>query len=189
MEYVKLFVTIFIFYVSNISFAQLEDDNCYAAIFTEGTKDCDDFQNDIFICSLNIEIAPENDEGTNSMLLYGFMEVKEDLGEEYEVQLNVWKDIGTGLQFMYSIEGNLCDSLKRDDTPWKPMVEALKTSDCPVATGVYPVKNMTMSLDFAENVMNHEFCGDYLTKIIIMTLDKQISCYQLSIAVEEVPCE
>ncbi|XP_052739369.1 uncharacterized protein LOC112058340 [Bicyclus anynana] len=116
------------------------------------------------------------------------MEVVEDFDEDYAVILNIWKDIGAGKQFMYNIEGNLCESMKRNDTPWYPLVQALHT-ECPVKKGVYPVENLVMSLEFAKNVLNHEFCGDYIVEVSIGTIETPISCYEIGVAIEEVSCE
>lgn len=50
----------------------------------------------------------------------------------FQVSINVWKDIGTGPQYMYSMESNLCDCLSKNDTPFYPLVQALGTTSCPV---------------------------------------------------------
>ncbi|XP_045768451.1 uncharacterized protein LOC123869515 isoform X2 [Maniola jurtina] len=187
MECVMFFVFLVVVLCSNVSYAQLEDE-CYFAMFNKGTEPCSDFENERLICSLDIEIVPKSDDEDGGIMLTGEMDIKEDLGEEYEIELNVWKEVGSTKEYMYSIEGNLCDSLKMNNTPWKPFVEALQTTDCPVLKGVYKVDKLRMSLDFAKPFMKSEFCGNYVVDMSMRQISDKMSCYEIGLEIEEGSC-
>lgn len=34
---------------------------------------------------------------------------------------------------MYSVGGNLCESISKNDTPWWPLVESFNKTSCPIA--------------------------------------------------------
>ncbi|XP_034826747.1 uncharacterized protein CheA87a [Maniola hyperantus] len=189
MEYVMFFIILLsVLLCSNVSYAQLEK-QCYATMFNKGTEACSDFENERIICNLRMEIIPKSDDEEGGYMLSGEMDIKEDLDEEYGVELKVWKELETGKNYLYSVEGNLCDSLKMNDTPWKPFADALQTTDCPVLKGVYKVDKLRLDLDFAEPFKKEEFCGNYVVEISMKKGPSDKMCYEIGVEIEETPCE
>ncbi|XP_046962500.1 uncharacterized protein LOC124531955 [Vanessa cardui] len=176
---------LFTLYVQN-SIAE-SDDVYYVANFNDEVKDCDGFQNDFFKCNdLTVGIINGESDGEDSLGLSGRLDLLADIIDEYTIDLKVWKETDLAKEFMYTVSGNLCASLQKEDTPWWPLVQGLKATECPIKTGEYPIENMAMSLDFAKDVLRHEFVGDYEIELSILDLtETQLSCHIISVGISE----
>ncbi|XP_050346890.1 uncharacterized protein LOC126771176 [Nymphalis io] len=159
------------------------DDVYYVADFNDEIKDCDGFKNDMFKCdSLKVGTI----DGGDSLGLSGNLYVLADITDEYSVDLKVWKETDLAKEFMYTVAGNLCSSLHKKDTPWWPLVQSLNASECPIKKDDYPIDNMAMSLDFAKDVLRHEFVGDYEIQLSMLDLtETQLSCHIISVGISE----
>ncbi|CAH2108478.1 unnamed protein product [Euphydryas editha] len=164
-----------------------ENDVYYVAEFTDEIRDCDDFENDVFKCnSLTVSHITGDGDEEGKLGLSGKLELLADIIDEYTIDLKVWKETDLSKEFMYAISGNICGTLKKEDTPWWPFVKSLNTSECPIKHGEYPVDNMVLSLDFARGVLRHEFVGEYIIELsIVDQLEKQLSCHILSAGISE----
>nr|XP_026501010.1 uncharacterized protein LOC113404354 [Vanessa tameamea] len=176
---------LFMLFVQN-NIAQ-SDDVYYVANFNDEVKDCDGFQNDFFKCnSLTVGITNGESDGEDSLGLSGRVDLLADITDEYSIDLKVWKETDLAKEFMYAVAGNLCGSLKKKDTPWWPLIQGLKATECPIKTAEYPIENMAMSLDFAKDVLRHEFVGDYEIQLSILDLtETQLSCHIISVGITE----
>ncbi|XP_045447357.1 uncharacterized protein LOC123655637 [Melitaea cinxia] len=169
------------------SFSQ-ENDVYYVAEFTDEIRDCDGFENNVFKCnSLTVSyIKGEEEEEEGKLGLSGKLELLADITDEYSIDLKVWKQTDLAKEFMYAISGSICATLHKEDTPWWPLVKSLKSSECPIKQKEYPIDNMVLSLDFAKDVLRHEFVGEYEIQLsMIDQLENQLSCHILFAGISE----
>lgn len=48
--------------------------------------------------------------------------------------VEIWKMTDIGKEFLYHIQGSICENLKNEAAPWYPMIQSMKIYDCPIAT-------------------------------------------------------
>ncbi|XP_073949687.1 uncharacterized protein [Choristoneura fumiferana] len=159
---------------------------CYGAEFSEDVVGCPDFENEYLICdTLRLGMV----EGKEAELgLNGVIEVFSDIDEGAEMGLEIWKITDIGKEFLYHMQGSICENLKNEAAPWYPMIQSMKIYDCPIVPDKYIIKDMSISLNNSKDMMNHELIGEYMIDMILLKDLKKVSCYQLGVTVTEYDC-
>ncbi|XP_072938598.1 uncharacterized protein [Epargyreus clarus] len=164
----------------------LGDDPYYVAEWSEVIRSCPDFENTNYsFDDLELGSASGSGDDEGGLTLRGNLVILEDLKEAYVMDLQIFKCTGFGDEPMYSVEGDFCSSLKNTDTPWYPIVAKMNTSSCPIPKGEYSLDGLKISIDFAKDVLTHDFCGEYKAQMVMKDNIDMLSCHTLGLAVVE----
>ncbi|XP_063365091.1 uncharacterized protein LOC134653622 [Cydia amplana] len=180
------YIAVEILYFVVTLFGTTNGDECYRAEFSEDVWPCADFDNKVMKCDpLELGIV----EGKNGELgLQGEIGLESVIEEGTMMNVEVWKIIDIGKEYLYHAQGDICGSLKDPNTPWFPMVDAMKIKECPIAVNKYEVKDMVINLEHTKKMLNHELCGSYVVQLSMsIELDK-ISCHELGVDVSAYSC-
>ncbi|CAG9578942.1 unnamed protein product [Danaus chrysippus] len=161
----------------------------YIAQFNDKITDCEDFDNNFFKCE-NFVLGFVKDTDESGIGLSGQINLLETAIDDYMVNLNIYKETPVGMEFMYSVEGNLCDNFKQEDSPWYPLLKTFNKSECPVEPEVFNVEQMVISLDFAKDVLRHEYCGSYIVEMTTSSSSGEaLSCHNIPVEIVEKSCD
>ncbi|XP_047991967.1 uncharacterized protein LOC125230737 [Leguminivora glycinivorella] len=101
------------------------------------------------------------------------------------MNVEIWKMMDIGKEYLYHTQGDICGSLKDKNTPWYPMFEAMKISECPIPVKKYEIKDMIINLEHAKEMLTHEMCGDYVVRMSMTKgndIAKKMSCQELEVS-------
>ncbi|XP_061729892.1 uncharacterized protein LOC133534681 isoform X2 [Cydia pomonella] len=163
------------------------ENECYRAEFSEDVWPCADFNNEVMKCDpLELGIVEGKD---GELGLQGMIGLDAEIEDGTMMIVEIWKIMDIGKEYLYHAQGDICGSLKDTNTPWFPMVDAMKITECPIPVKQYEVKDMVINLEHTKEMLNHELCGSYLVQMSMSTSEmKKISCYELGVDISAYSC-
>ncbi|XP_075974826.1 uncharacterized protein LOC142975710 [Anticarsia gemmatalis] len=179
-----LFLFSFVFVGIHCDDDEEETKVVYRPMITDSVFSCDGFENELLDCS-GLVLGSKKGEDGDSAKLGGTIATNGELIKDYDIEIDIWKMLDIGDEYMYNIRANLCDSFDNTDTPWYPIIQALNISSCPVPIDVFEIAELTISLDCVKDVMCHEFTGEYRIQMSIMDVADKISCHTIEICIVE----
>ncbi|XP_063619209.1 uncharacterized protein LOC134792013 isoform X2 [Cydia splendana] len=181
-EYIA--VEILFFFIT--LFGTTKGDECYLAEFSDDVWPCADFDNKVMQCDpLELGMVEGKD---GELGLQGVIEVNSEIKEGTMMNVEIWKILDIGKEYLFHTQGDICSSLTDPNTPWFPMVDAMKIKECPIAVKKYEVKNMVINLEQTKEMLNHEVCGSYIMQLSMSIEMEKISCHELGIDLSAYSC-
>ncbi|XP_063543455.1 uncharacterized protein LOC134751585 [Cydia strobilella] len=168
-------------------FGTTKGDECYRAEFSEDVWPCADFDNEVMKCDpleLGMVDGKEGELG-----LQGMIGIDAEIENGTMMNIEIWKITDIGKEYLYHTQGEICGSLKDENTPWFPLIDAMKIKECPIAVKNYEVKNLVINLEYTKNILNHEMCGAYVARMFMTKEVDQISCHELGIFISGYSCD
>ncbi|XP_063619201.1 uncharacterized protein LOC134792013 isoform X1 [Cydia splendana] len=191
VEILFFFITLFGTTKGDIQDALVEEgttaeNECYLAEFSDDVWPCADFDNKVMQCDpLELGMVEGKD---GELGLQGVIEVNSEIKEGTMMNVEIWKILDIGKEYLFHTQGDICSSLTDPNTPWFPMVDAMKIKECPIAVKKYEVKNMVINLEQTKEMLNHEVCGSYIMQLSMSIEMEKISCHELGIDLSAYSC-
>ncbi|XP_063619221.1 uncharacterized protein LOC134792027 [Cydia splendana] len=167
-------------------FGTTKGDECYRAEFSEDVWPCADFENEVMKCDpleLGMVDGKEGELG-----LQGMVGLDAEIEDGTVMNVEIWKIMDIGKEYLYHAQGDICASIKDTNTPWFPLIDAMKIEACPIPVKKYEVKDMVLNLEHTKEMLNHEMCGSYVARLRMTKEEDQISCHELGVSVTEYSC-
>ncbi|CAB3223238.1 unnamed protein product [Arctia plantaginis] len=188
MEITAAFLFLFNFVVIGTKCADFQCDVTYALKITSSVSGCEDFKNDFMDCT-DLILGTEKGDVGNIAKLGGKVVTAADISCDFDCEVDIWKVLDMGNEYMYNMKVNFGSSLKDTDAPWYPVLKNLNITECPVPSNVFEMAELELSLDCVKDVLTHEFCGDYRIQFCFIDVTDKISCHTLDICIFEVEAD